>query len=124
MRKHSAYLEEILRGLDPGIKDKAVSIKAVVDGFEEKVLEEPISFKVGEYEVIVEARGDRERPDLHLSCTCSYWVYQGPEFHALQNDYLYGTNRGTAQKPETKDPEGTHKVCKHAYAVLRDFFGE
>ena len=123
MNKTSAYLTDILSNLDPEIESKASSISAVVDGFEKKILNEPILFKVGEYEVWVDASGDKGNPDIHLSCSCNYWVWQGPEHHANQNDYLYGKTRGTAQAPEIKDPEGTHKVCKHTYAVLRDFFG-
>jgi hypothetical protein len=115
MRRSSAYLNQITNGLDSKIKSNASSIKAVVNGFEEKVLKDPIEFEVGDYVVTVEAKGDRSNPDLHLTCTCNYWQYQ--------NDYLFGKVRGTAEQPTKKDPEGTHKICKHAYAVLRDFFG-
>lgn len=123
MYKSSAYLRDITNGLDPKVKSNASSIEAVVNGFEEKLMIEPIEFEVGKYIVTISAEGDRSDPDLHISCTCNYWQYQGPEYHAVQNDYLYGTVRGTAEQPTKKDPEGTHKVCKHAYAVLRDFFG-
>ncbi len=123
MYRSSAYLNEITEGLDPKVKSNASSIKAVVSDFEKKVLKEPLKFEVGEYIVTVKAEGDRSNPNLHLTCTCNYWQYQGPEYHASQNDYLFGKVRGTAEKPTKKDPNGTHKVCKHAYAVLRDFFG-
>jgi len=123
MYRSSAYLKEITKGLDPKVKSNATSIKAVVSNFEEKVLNEPIEFEVGDYIVTVSAKGSRSNPDLHLTCTCSYWQYQGPEYHAVQNNYLFGKVRGTAEQPTKKDPHGTHKVCKHAYAVLRDFFG-
>ncbi len=123
MYRSSAYLKEITKGLDPKVKSNASSIKAVVEGFEEKVLNEPIEFEVGDYIVTVSAKGSRSNPDLHLSCTCNYWQYQGAEYHAVQNNYLFGKVRGTAEQPTKKDPDGTHKVCKHAYAVLRDFFG-
>ena len=123
MRRSSAYVNQITNVLDAKIKSKASSIKAVVNGFEEKVLKEPIEFEVGDYIVTVEAKGERSNPDLHLTCSCNYWQYQGPEYHATQNDYLLGKVRGTAELPTKKDPKGTHKICKHAYAVLRDFFG-
>lgn len=123
MKRSSAYLNEITTGLDPKVKSNASSIKAVVNGFEEKVMNEPIEFKVGKYIVTISAKGERANPDLHISCTCNYWQYQGPEYHAVQNDYLYGKVRGTAEQPTKRDPDGTHKVCKHAYSVLRDFFG-
>lgn len=123
MYRSSAYLKDITNGLDPKVKSNASSIKAVVSAFEEKVLKEPIEFEVGKYLVSVEAKGERSNPDLHISCTCNYWQYQGPEYHAVQNDYLFGKVRGTAEQPTKKDPNGTHRLCKHAYAVLRDFFG-
>lgn len=123
MYRSSAYIKDIMNRLDPKVKSNASSIKSVVSDFEKKVLKEPIEFEVGKYLVSVEAKGERSNPDLHLTCTCNYWQYQGPEYHAVQNDYLFGTVRGTAEQPTKKDPKGTHKVCKHAYAVLRDFFG-
>jgi hypothetical protein len=123
MYKSSAYLREITNGLDSQVKSNASSIKAVVNGFEEKVLNETVEFEVGKYVVTISAKGERSNPDLHLTCSCSYWQYQGPEYHAVQNDYLFGKVRGTAEQPTKKDPNGTHKICKHAYAVLRDFFG-
>jgi hypothetical protein len=123
MYRSSAYIKDIMNGLDPKVKSNASSIKAVVNSFEEKVLKEPIEFEVGKYVVTVQAKGERSNPDLHLTCSCNYWQYQGPEYHAVQNDYLFGKVRGTAEQPTKKDPNGTHKICKHAYAVLRDFFG-
>lgn len=121
-RKTSALKSEITQGLDPSVISKAQSISAVISDFERKVFKEPLTFKVDKYEVTVDAKGSASSPDLFLSCTCSYWQYQGCEYHALKNDYLFGTPRGTAQEPSTRDPKGNHKVCKHVYAVLRDFF--
>tara|TARA_B000000609_G_C24043847_1_gene277441 strand:- start:364 stop:738 length:375 start_codon:yes stop_codon:yes gene_type:complete len=123
MRKTSAYKSTILENLDPKVVANAKSISAVVSNFEDRVMVEPIEFEVGDYTVTVEAKGSRDNPDLFLSCTCRYWQYQGAEYHALRNDYLFGKVRGTAEPPTKKDPNGTHKVCKHAYSVLRDFFG-
>jgi hypothetical protein len=123
MRKTSATLSKILENLDKKVVDNASSIKAVTTQFEKNVFKKPIVFKVGEYEVIVEAKGDKEFPDLYLSCTCNYWKYQGSEYHAINNEYLHGKTKGTATKPDKKDPDGTHKVCKHVYVVLRDYFG-
>jgi hypothetical protein len=123
MYRSSALVKDITSGLDPKVKSNASSVNVVVSGFEKKVLKEPIDFEVSDYIVTVEATGDRSNPDIHLTCTCNYWQYQGPEYHAIQNDYLFGRVRGTADQPIKRDPNGTHKVCKHAYAVLRDFFG-
>jgi len=122
MRHNAAYKNQILDRLDPKISEGAKSIRALADRFEENILKSPISFKIGDYVVIIDATGARDNPDIRISCTCDYWKYQGPEYHAKQGDYLYGSPRGTAEKPEKRDPDNTHKICKHAYAVLRDFF--
>jgi len=123
MKKTSADLPSILDNLDTNVVNNASSIKAVSSQFQKNIFSKPVTFQVGKYEVMVEARGDIESPDLYLSCTCNYWKYQGSEYHAIQNNYLYGRTKGTASKPDKKDPQGTHKVCKHVYAVLRDYFG-
>lgn len=123
MKKTSANLSSILDNLDKKVVDNASSIKAVSSQFQSNLFKKPVTFNVGNYEVIVEAKGDKESPDLYLSCTCNYWKYQGSEYHAKENDYLFGKVKGTAEKPTKKDPNGTHKICKHAYVVLRDFFG-
>jgi len=123
MRRTSALKSKILENLDPKVIANAKSISVVVEGFEDRVMKEPIEFEVGDYIVTVEAKGSRSNPDLFLSCTCRYWQYQGAEYHALRNGYLFGKTIGTADEPTKRDPEGTHKLCKHAYAILRDFFG-
>lgn len=120
--KRSALKEQILRGLDDKLIERAQSISAVTDNFEEKLSEGEITFKVDKYEVKVSAQGERDNLDLHLTCSCDYWVYQGPEFHAKNEDYLLGSPRGSAERPEKRDPNGSHKVCKHVYSVLRDYF--
>lgn len=56
--------------------------------------------------------------DVLISCTCPYWRWQGPEHWAKVEGYLYGKPRGTASKPVIKDPQGTHRVCKHVLTVL------
>ena len=56
--------------------------------------------------------------DLKLSCSCDFWQYQGPEHWAKAGDYLYGKPRGTAAVPDSKDPNGKNRLCKHALATL------
>jgi hypothetical protein len=119
MRKTSAPLKDILDNLDPDVIEKGKVVKGIVQQFKSKLEDEPKKYKVADYNVTVEANGD----DLRVSCTCKYWVYQGPEYHAKEKDYLYGTTKGTETKPEKKDPNGTHKICKHIYAVLEKYFG-
>lgn len=121
--KTSAKKDLILKDLDPSVISKAKSISVVAKDFQQKVFKEPIVFTVGDYQVSLEAKGVRKDPDIFLNCNCAYWRYQGSEFHAQKNGYLFGTPKGTLDEPVKRDPQGTHKVCKHVYAVLRDFFG-
>lgn len=81
------------------------------------------SFKVGDYQVRVRAfkRGTAKKlPKLNIrcSCTCNFWRYGGPEHWAKVNRYLYGKPRGTAHRPDIRDPGGDHYACKHVVAVL------
>ncbi len=57
--------------------------------------------------------------DVLCSCDCPFWRWQGPEYHAQQNQYLYGEPVGTASKPAAKDPDGQHWLCKHLSCVLQ-----
>jgi len=61
---------------------------------------------------------DMNKVDILVSCTCPYWQWQGPEYYAQQEGYLFGKPRGTASKPDVKDPNGHHKACKHILACL------
>ena len=119
MRRTSAPLKDIVNNLDPEIVQKSSEVRDLVRQFKSKIEDEPKKFKVVDYDVTVDAK----EGDLRVACTCKYWIYQGPLYHAKKNDYLYGTTKGTAVKPEKKDPNGTHKVCKHIYAVLEKYFG-
>lgn len=120
MTKTAALYNEILKSLDPKVISSAESLKAVAGGYVDKLEGEPSIFRVSDYEVRVSALAG----DIKVSCSCDYWRYQGPEYHAHKNSYLLGKARGTLEPPTKRDPNSTHKLCKHAYAVLRDFFGE
>jgi len=61
---------------------------------------------------------DMRKAHVKVSCSCPFWQWQGPEFHAKQGDYLYGRARGLATKPKVKDPSGQHRACKHVLAVF------
>jgi hypothetical protein len=54
-----------------------------------------------------------------LSCTCPFWRWNGPEFHAKENRFLLGQPAGSAAPPEIRDPDRKYWLCKHAYAVLK-----
>ena len=64
---------------------------------------------------------DPNKMDILISCSCPYWRWQGPEYHAMQNGYLYGKPRGTASTPDIKDPDRVHGACKHLIAALNLF---
>jgi hypothetical protein len=53
-----------------------------------------------------------------MSCTCPFWKWNGPEFHAKTNNYMLGQPHGTATPPDVRDPDREYFLCKHAYAVL------
>ena len=77
----------------------------------------------GTYKVRVKAfaKGnvtDVNKMDIHVSCTCPFWRWQGPEHWATKNGYLYGKPAGTATAPVQKDPHEQHWACKHVLAVL------
>jgi hypothetical protein len=61
--------------------------------------------------------------DLRVSCSCDFWRWQGPEHWAKVEDYLYGKPRGTASKPDQKDPSGHHRLCKHVASCLNSIKG-
>jgi hypothetical protein len=57
--------------------------------------------------------------DVHLSCSCPAWQWQGPEYHAQQGKYQDGKPVGTAATPNVRDPERVNRVCKHVAAVVK-----
>ena len=61
---------------------------------------------------------DIQKLDVLVSCSCPYFQWQGPEHWAKANGFLYGKPRGTASKPDVKDPKGKHWACKHVISVF------
>lgn len=59
-----------------------------------------------------------EKAQVQVSCTCNFFMWQGPEHWAKTNAFLYGKPRGTATKPAEKDPKGKNWICKHVAAAL------
>jgi hypothetical protein len=57
--------------------------------------------------------------DVQASCTCNFWQWQGPEHWASQKGYLFGKPRGSASKPNVRDPSGEHGACKHVLACIQ-----
>jgi len=66
---------------------------------------------------------DPKKVDILVSCSCPYWQWQGPEYHAKFHKYLLGKPRGTAARPGVKDPTGNHGACKHVLSVLNTVKG-
>lgn len=60
-----------------------------------------------------------ELDQVAMTCDCPFWRWNGPEYHAKQNDYMFGRPRGTAAPPNIRDPDRKYWLCKHAYAALR-----
>lgn len=58
---------------------------------------------------------------IAMNCSCPFWRWNGPEFHARTNMYLLGQTRGTASPPDVRDPDRIYWLCKHTYAVLSRF---
>lgn len=52
-------------------------------------------------------------------CSCPFWVFGGPEYHAAKGGYLLGVPRGAATPPQVRDPSGVNLLCKHVLAALR-----
>lgn len=67
----------------------------------------------------VRLRGDGPGRWRAASCSCPFWVFGGPEYHAVQGGYLLGTPRGVVAAPLVRDPNGVNLLCKHVLAALR-----
>lgn len=120
--------DEVVDGIDEEIVSRSTSVDIEQQSYDASQHRWTYQGGSEPYTIKVEARppggkaGDVEvdQCDVFLSCSCPYWVYQGPEYHAQQDDYLLGDPRGTASEPDERDPDRTHRLCKHAYAVLED----
>ena len=119
--RRAALIDNILNKMSDAVIDRSSSVRIVADNYLERLKEEPITVSVGDHEVTLEVK---EGGDIYLSCTCPFWRYQGPEYHASKEGYLYGSLRGTGDEPKKKDPNGINKLCKHSYALLNSIFGD
>lgn len=59
--------------------------------------------------------------DLKIGCSCEFWKWQGPDYHAQKHGYLDRKPRSNGAAPTQKDPRGSNRVCKHVYAASRLF---
>lgn len=124
--KAAARLSEIRDGLDPQIERKADACEVVLKRADVRNLRWIFSVDCGSGAKVVKMRADRPTPrikdmskmDVSFACSCPAWQWRGPEYHAQQGGYLLGKPRGTATMPVVRDPEQTHRVCKHVAAVM------
>jgi len=75
---------------------------------------------------VVKHRGNVQDPykvDVLVACSCPFWQWHLPEHWAKKKGYLLGKPRGTASKPDAKDPKGRHGACKHVLAVFERIKG-
>lgn len=61
---------------------------------------------------------DVSKMDVQVSCSCDFWRWQGPEYWARKEGYLYGRPRGAATQPAVRDPNHWNGACKHVLAVF------
>jgi hypothetical protein len=107
---------DILRGLSQDVLKRSHSVDPKLHHEDAGIY----TFRVGSqgstyYEVVVQALGGTS---YKISCSCPFWRWQGPEYHAHKGGYLYGIPKGAATKPGQRDPKSEHKSCKHAVACL------
>lgn len=103
---NKSWCESLIAKTDPSVTEKAESLNVIE--------ESEGTFRVDDYTLKV-SQDDKPK----MNCSCNYWRWQGPEYWATQEGYLLGKPKGTASKPNVKDPKGNHFLCKHAVAVLR-----
>lgn len=114
-RTAATTVSEALQGLDQGIRDRSRGLSVNLRSRQGS----EFTFNVKDYEVKVALDGSEfEGAHLRVACTCNFWRWQGPEHWAKKGGYLLGSPRGTATRPDVKDPRGQHKVCKHVVAAL------
>jgi hypothetical protein len=124
--KYAVLIPELLAQVGPDVVEKAngvtFSISRVLPGKGFWSFSVPGS-KGEKYSVRLKVlkKGnakDVEKHHVQVSCSCPFFQWQGPEYWAKANAYLYGAPKGTASKPDVKDPSGKHWACKHVVAVL------
>jgi hypothetical protein len=123
----AADLPEIEDRLSPEIEDKGKRCRASLKRADLKNLRWIFAVNCGNGPKVVRLKANRSgnvvkfpKLNLHLACSCPAWRWQGPEYHAKQQDYQDPNTpfQGTASAPNIRDPKRVHKVCKHVAAVL------
>jgi hypothetical protein len=100
------------------IKDNAKLCSVGLTSYDKETRVFTFSVDAGNGAHVVQA-GLSDIDHVALSCDCNFWRWNGPEFHAKNNDFMLGQPAGTAGPPNVRDPKRQYWLCKHAYAVLR-----
>lgn len=123
--KTASVPAEILEGLNPKFRDRALKCKVSTKRVDIPNLRWIFSVDCGNGAKVVKLKSFRPtnvtaltKMDMDLKCSCPAWRWLGPEHHAKQEKYLDGKPRGTASVPVIRDPTGINRVCKHVAAVL------
>lgn len=119
--KTAVRMSEIRQYTSNPVREKAKNYTPVLKRVDKKNL--IWAFDVGKWQVKVKAkfppRGTKfDKAELHLTCSCPFWRWQGPEHWGTVEDYQHGKPRGTASFPIIRDPGHEKAVCKHVYAVF------
>lgn len=127
LRKEAAKLSEIVGNTSSSVRSKASDVRASLRDANptEGLWVFDVQGKSGTYTVRIEGEKKGRIKNLRsaqvkVSCTCPFFQWQGPEHWAVQNDYLAGEPRGSATKPNVKDPSGEHWACKHIVAAAKE----
>jgi hypothetical protein len=125
MHRQAARISEIRDGCGPDLVKRALNLKIKLKRADPRnaMWHFSVPGSKGDYLVKMKALRSGNVRDLgkvhvKVSCSCPFWQWQGPEHWAKTGDYLYGKPRGTASKPDGKDPSGQHKACKHVLACF------
>lgn len=83
------------------------------------------TYKVGDYVVrikvpVIVSRNKLGRQDILISCTCNFWKWNGPDYHASNQGYSERTFSDLSA-PVERDPQNQYLICKHACAALQQF---
>lgn len=117
--RKAARIAEIIKGLSKQVAGKVGTVGLKLQVYDPSEVKWIFKTKTGH---TVTIKSDRiqnlKRAHMLVSCSCPFWVWQGPEHWAKKGKYLLGNPRGTASSPDVKDPDGTHRVCKHTFAAL------
>jgi hypothetical protein len=123
--------DDIVSGLNRGVAQRSQNVNIDDPSYRRRFQRWEVEAYSGGPTYTVEIEADTNRDvvlmgdafwdtDVYVRCSCPYWRWNGPEYHADSDDYLKGSPRGTASTPDTRDPERNRYVCKHVYRVFEE----